>query len=478
MENLLNLILGPLRQPAALPGAGDGVETVSGDVAAWLEAVAPEADGIDARDDLAGSEAETSAEDDDQDHWITVGSAIEREVWAWTGISGGVAASLDGSDIAGEAEILTAESGRLLGLASNPAPTAVAVEHGGSVRREAEGEMAVTPPGAAAPKAVDDGALFVQREGLGAGFGTDDKPKLPEASVLGGGTTQGETTDPAIDQIASRTRRAGGAEAAAVFTGPAAAGVSADDRTPSESGPVAAVQGSRDDAERLEGDRVVRRANADSVDNSRPADPRVHHAPLVLARRDTLDGGQHDFLDPAAKPGFAGDDVAIGAVAARIDGATVSASDSAALTAHGRSPEVTAQNVARQIGEATLRHRQGEIEIALSPEELGRVRLVVSGGERGAIVTVFFDRADVLDLMRRHPEQLLQDLRDSGFADARLDLRDGSGGQRQRPEQPGSRTDRTPSDPVESLAAAARAANPIRPAAQVVASDRHLDIRL
>ena len=76
----------------------------------------------------------------------------------------------------------------------------------------------------------------------------------------------------------------------------------------------------------------------------------------------------------------------------------------------------TARAVAAQLAEVIAQRGGGDIEIALSPEELGRVRLGLSGAEGAMTVTVTAERPETLELMRRHIEVLAQELRDMGFA--------------------------------------------------------------
>lgn len=66
-----------------------------------------------------------------------------------------------------------------------------------------------------------------------------------------------------------------------------------------------------------------------------------------------------------------------------------------------------------------IRHMEGgSVEIALSPEELGHVRLLLRDHTTATpTVTLHADRAETLDLMRRHIDILAQDLRDMGYRD-------------------------------------------------------------
>jgi flagellar hook-length control protein FliK len=67
---------------------------------------------------------------------------------------------------------------------------------------------------------------------------------------------------------------------------------------------------------------------------------------------------------------------------------------------------------------ADLSVSKGErIEITLSPDELGRVRLSATQTEAGVVLVVQAERPETLDLMRRHMPDLLRDLQDMGFAD-------------------------------------------------------------
>ncbi|MDO5704767.1 MAG: flagellar hook-length control protein FliK, partial [Paracoccus sp. (in: a-proteobacteria)] len=91
-----------------------------------------------------------------------------------------------------------------------------------------------------------------------------------------------------------------------------------------------------------------------------------------------------------------------------------------------RTAETHAPAVARQIAQAAVTLREGEIELALAPEELGRLRLRVTQAEGGATVTVWFERPEVLEAARRHLDLLIRDLQDSGFESPSLDLRDES----------------------------------------------------
>jgi len=81
---------------------------------------------------------------------------------------------------------------------------------------------------------------------------------------------------------------------------------------------------------------------------------------------------------------------------------------------------------------------RGPIELLLSPEELGRVRLILTPGENGMVLSVMADRDETLALLRRNMDMLSNDLRDLGFAN--LSFQFGSGdGRNDRDGAPSSR---------------------------------------
>jgi len=73
------------------------------------------------------------------------------------------------------------------------------------------------------------------------------------------------------------------------------------------------------------------------------------------------------------------------------------------------------QSIAHQLA-LNISHQPGrEVEITLSPDELGKVRMTVSAADGALTLSLTADRGDTLDLLRRHIDQLAQDFRDLGF---------------------------------------------------------------
>ena len=96
--------------------------------------------------------------------------------------------------------------------------------------------------------------------------------------------------------------------------------------------------------------------------------------------------------------------------------------------ADAKSHERTAESPPGQIGHrvlpAGLGHHLAEtaarfpgqpVEVTLSPEELGKVRMTLTTTDGGLTLSLVADRPETLALMRRHIDQLAQDFRDLGF---------------------------------------------------------------
>ena len=87
-----------------------------------------------------------------------------------------------------------------------------------------------------------------------------------------------------------------------------------------------------------------------------------------------------------------------------------------AATAELRAPSAPqlAPPPSRQMADALVIHRGETTEILLSPEELGRVRMVMAGPDRTQLV-IWAERAETLDLLRRNADALSADLAEFGL---------------------------------------------------------------
>ena len=82
----------------------------------------------------------------------------------------------------------------------------------------------------------------------------------------------------------------------------------------------------------------------------------------------------------------------------------------------------TARHASAQIVEAIRQGRDGSIDVALNPEELGRVRLTLSGSDGALHVTIQSERPETGDLLRRHIAQLERDFQDLGYVNVSIDF--------------------------------------------------------
>lgn len=72
-------------------------------------------------------------------------------------------------------------------------------------------------------------------------------------------------------------------------------------------------------------------------------------------------------------------------------------------------------HVARQLIEVLAQNPGRPVEIALSPQELGRVRMSITKEDGMITVNILAERGETLDLMRRHIDQLGQTFRSMGY---------------------------------------------------------------
>ncbi|MCQ0091844.1 flagellar hook-length control protein FliK [Roseovarius sp. M141] len=82
--------------------------------------------------------------------------------------------------------------------------------------------------------------------------------------------------------------------------------------------------------------------------------------------------------------------------------------------AGGSTPQM-ARHIAIQLSEAAGKALDKPSDLTLSPSELGRVRITLTPGDGGMVVSVSAERQETLDLMRRHIDILDQEFRDLGY---------------------------------------------------------------
>ena len=89
----------------------------------------------------------------------------------------------------------------------------------------------------------------------------------------------------------------------------------------------------------------------------------------------------------------------------------------------------TAHAIAEQISVAVAQATDGQIEVSLAPEELGRVKLSIQHGENGLNVVLQAERPETLDLMRRNIELLQRDFRALGYEQINFSFNQNGAGQ-------------------------------------------------
>ncbi len=158
-------------------------------------------------------------------------------------------------------------------------------------------------------------------------------------------------------------------------------------------------------------DRTARSQTVPAPNLGAAASPQFH----TLRQGGDLTEKATKALDPALGLG--------NAVAER----TVSQPALAAGPAAQRSAPDAARHAASQMAVAIAQKAGQPTEIALQPEELGRVRMSLSVVENSVTMTVFADRPETADLLRRHIDVLAQEFRTLGYADISFEF-GGEGG--------------------------------------------------
>jgi flagellar hook-length control protein FliK len=90
-------------------------------------------------------------------------------------------------------------------------------------------------------------------------------------------------------------------------------------------------------------------------------------------------------------------------------------------------PRSYAPHVAHQIATAIVQTSGATTEIALNPEELGRVGISVTAGDTGLTVAIIAERPETVDLMRRNIDLLTRELREMGYENPTFTFIDQSG---------------------------------------------------
>lgn len=145
------------------------------------------------------------------------------------------------------------------------------------------------------------------------------------------------------------------------------------------------------------------------------------------------------------------------------------------LSPASRSIAPHSASILRQVGDAVVRAKGEQVEISLSPEELGKVRMVLASHNHAPHITIWAERPETLDQLRRHAEVLIQQFSEDGLGDATLDFRDR---QQARDQQDRASAQGTGEPGDEFGSAVPVQIQTVGPARYTAASDGRLDIRL
>ena len=121
------------------------------------------------------------------------------------------------------------------------------------------------------------------------------------------------------------------------------------------------------------------------------------------------------------------------------------------LTPVSASPPAIATNLTPIIVEMSKTGADGPVDIALAPEELGRLTISIRQEGDFVRVSMLAERPETLDLLRRHAGDLLADLRQSGFSGASFSF--GQSGQDPAPQFAGAPADADERAPQQFVSA-------------------------
>ncbi|MFD1913700.1 flagellar hook-length control protein FliK [Halodurantibacterium flavum] len=110
------------------------------------------------------------------------------------------------------------------------------------------------------------------------------------------------------------------------------------------------------------------------------------------------------------------------------------------------------QPVLAQIAEVLADSPPGQVELRLSPEELGRVQLRLGSSQNDLVVFVQAERPETLELFRRNIEGLAQEFRNIGFGGIAFHFGQSSGGGAPNPRSHTATAEAEPAPVTPSLA--------------------------
>ncbi|MBZ4022045.1 hypothetical protein CKO11_06190 [Rhodobacter sp. TJ_12] len=228
--------------------------------------------------------------------------------------------------------------------------------------------------------------------------------------------TETAASDPGADSVEAPPRSTVTTQSVAQ-TGPSASGPITAPQTPGQpAAQQAAAQ--RADAAPLETPRETKARETDS--KRQKAEPTADIAQKTPSA---------DTAQPARATAVATDAATPLPIDATEAFAAVSGGERAdALTTSGqvqnasRTAAASPQHIAQQLAQAMPTSPDQPVEVSLSPEELGKVRLTLHSHDGAITVNVQAERPETLDLMRRNIDSLARDFREMGYSDISFDF--------------------------------------------------------
>jgi flagellar hook-length control protein FliK len=122
----------------------------------------------------------------------------------------------------------------------------------------------------------------------------------------------------------------------------------------------------------------------------------------------------------------------------------------------------TPYSIGHQLAASIASQPDRPVELTLSPEELGRVKLTLQSADQAMVVSVQAERQDTIDLMRRHIDSLTKDFREMGFSNVSFSFSQQSHKDQNDAPRTGTKADAATDTPYAQSQSDALSRSPIR----------------
>ncbi|WP_169583119.1 flagellar hook-length control protein FliK [Rhodobacter capsulatus] len=189
--------------------------------------------------------------------------------------------------------------------------------------------------------------------------------------------------------------------------------------------------------------RLRESPEAEPVRNRAAAPAQASVAEMVVKATETAAGPATPTLEGAAQTSSSAP-MSFSTTGAPERAGHLTGGGEAAAAQRAASPHAIAHQMSQALADAGNR----TVELTLSPEELGKVRMTLTSNDGAITVTVQAERPETLDLMRRNIDSLARDFRDMGYSNVGFDF--------------GQQTDQRPSAQERAAESALQPAAPER----------------